>query len=147
MGAEQVCVGAQLGPVLERSWEHLPPSGAWAGEEDAETWSGSCFLRWDAEAQGMRVVTKCGMVRRETWTPDLIWGLLCLCLKQCLCHCGTARVTLEVMLCNGCAERSLAGSASGVVGVCKGVSRCCFAGNFLYLHGLGFWLVSRQRQL
>lgn len=70
MGAEQVCVGAQLGPALERSWEHLAPSGAWAGEEDAETWSGSCFLRWDAEAQGVRVVAKCSMVRRETWMSD-----------------------------------------------------------------------------
>lgn len=68
MGAEQVCVGAQLGPALERSQEHLAPSGAWA--EDAETWSGSCFLRWDAEAQGVRVVAKRSRVRRETWTPD-----------------------------------------------------------------------------
>lgn len=57
MGTEQVCAGAQLGPV---SWEHLLLSGAWEGKEDAEMWSGGCFLKWDAEAQGMKVVAKLG---------------------------------------------------------------------------------------
>lgn len=93
MGAERVCVGAQLGPAPERSQERLPPLGAWEGEEDAETGSGSCSLRWDAEAQGRKVVADSSVVRKETWTPDFMRALLSLCPKQCLSYCSVAGVT------------------------------------------------------
>ena len=83
--------------------------------------------------QGMRVTVKCSAVRRETWRPDLIRALLPLCLKLWLRCCSEVGVTMAMMLCNGCVARSLAGSASGVVGVCEVESCCHFAGNFFIL--------------
>lgn len=64
--AEQVCEGAKLGPLLKRCQKHVPLLGSRAGKKDSETWSGSCFLRWDAEEQGMRVVANCSVISRET---------------------------------------------------------------------------------
>lgn len=39
---------------------------------------------------------------------------------------------MEVFLCNGCVDESLAGFAAAVVGVCEGVSPCHSAGNCFY---------------